>query len=328
MAADVAHETEGFIWEQEVCPELQITDIRPDLLQRTRTMAVARCPSHPWDGMCDEELLRDAGLYRSDNERGCEGFMRAAVLLLGTDDAIAQTLPSCQIEADARLQDGGSFCADEHTVVKTNLMETYDQLLAFLQRHLPDTFHLEGTASVSVRDIIARELVVNLLIHRDYASIYPAKLLIDRSGIHTVNACRFMNAGKLTPENAAPHLSNPCIARFFANIGLAEVSGNGIRKLFRYSLAYSGKLPTLYEDHTFQTQVPMPAFHGERVAQRNIDVAISMLLREYGFLTVPVLSSVASISEAEAREHIARMVSAGILSRKGSGDGCRYASAR
>lgn len=47
---------------------------------------------------------------------------------------------------------------DDRIVVITNLLESYDRLFAFGERHLNDTFHLEGMQSVSARDPILREI--------------------------------------------------------------------------------------------------------------------------------------------------------------------------
>ena len=53
-----------------------------------------------------------------------------------------------------------------------NLLESYDSLMGFCEKWLPDSFALDGVTHVSVRDVIARELVVNTFIHREFVSPY------------------------------------------------------------------------------------------------------------------------------------------------------------
>lgn len=47
----------------------------------------------------------------------------------------------------------------------------------FAKKHLPDKFYLEETDRKSLRNIIAREMLVNLLIHREFSSSYTAKFV-------------------------------------------------------------------------------------------------------------------------------------------------------
>ena len=85
-------------------------------------------------------------------------------------------LPQHKTDAIFRIYNTDRY--DDREVVITNLIESYDKLLAFGQKHLNDTFHLEGIQSVSARDHILREIISNLLAHRDFSSGYIAKLVI------------------------------------------------------------------------------------------------------------------------------------------------------
>ena len=59
----------------------------------------------------------------------------------------------------------------------TNLLESYERMFAFGQKHLNDLFVLDGIVNVSARDKILREIISNSLAHRDYSNAYVAKLL-------------------------------------------------------------------------------------------------------------------------------------------------------
>ena len=77
---------------------------------------------------------------------------------------------------------------DDRDVIITNLLDSYDRLIAFGQKHLNDSFALDGIVSISARDTILREIVSNLLAHRDFSSPYVAKLVIERDRILTENS--------------------------------------------------------------------------------------------------------------------------------------------
>ena len=59
------------------------------------------------------------------------------------------------------------------------MINSYDRLIKFGQKHLNDLFVLDGIVNVNARDRILREIVSNTLAHRDYSSGFPAKMIID-----------------------------------------------------------------------------------------------------------------------------------------------------
>lgn len=296
--------------ERRVYPYLELSDLRLDLLPRVRKMAVAKRANHPWAEMDDEELLRSANLYLKDYETGREGYTFAAALLLGRDDVIASIAPT--YKTDAYVQRGDSDRYDDRVVVKTNLVEAYDLLLEFAQKHLPDKFFLDGTQSVSLRDLISRELIANTLIHREYTSPYPAKLVIDLEGVRTENASRPRFIGELSPGRFNPLPKNPIIAEFFGNIGRAESLGSGTRNLFKYAWAYGGGQPMLMEGDVFEARVPV-SVASESARKLDVDWVIERMLESYGYVTVTAVANIASVTERTARRHISDLVNTGEL---------------
>lgn len=160
--------------------------LRPDLIEWARNMTRIREKEHPWRSMSDEALLRSAGLILTDEHTQKEGVTIAAILLFGTDNTIMSVLPQHKTDAIFRIFNTDRY--DDRDVVITNLIESYDRLMAFGRKHLNDTFHLDGIQSVSARDNILREIVSNLLAHRDFSNAYVAKLVIERNRIYTENA--------------------------------------------------------------------------------------------------------------------------------------------
>lgn len=307
--------------ERRVYPYLELSDLRLDLLPRVRKMAAAKRANHPWVEMDDGELLRSANLYLKDYETGREGYTFAAALLLGKDDVIASIAPSYKTDAYVQRSDVDRY--DDRIVVKTNLIEAYDLLLEFAQKHLPDMFFLDGTQSVSLRDVISRELIANMLVHREYTSPYPAKLVIDVDGIRTENASRPRFVGELSPGHFNPLPKNPIIAEFFGNIGRAESLGSGTRNLFKYSWVYGGGQPVLVEGDVFEARVPVSV---DRQSARKLDVdwVIERMLESYGYVTVSAVANIANVTERTARRHIADMVDAGELSGVGETRARKY----
>ena len=308
--------------ERKVYRYLKKEDLRLDLLPRVRSMARAKRTNHPWATLDDDTLLRSANLYLKDYTTGEEGFTLAGALLLGRDEVISSINPTYRTDAYVQLDDKDRY--DDRLVVRTNLIEAYDALLGFVQKHLPDRFFLEGTQAVSLRDIIARELITNTLMHREYTSPLPAKLVIDGNGIRTENANRPRFIGVLSPDRFNPLPKNPIIADFFSNIGLAESLGSGTRNLFKYSWIYGGEKPILREGDVFTALVPFQNRDAAQGKGRDVDETITFMLTSYGYVNIATVADIAGVTERTVRRHISPLVKSGKLIATGSTKDRRY----
>jgi len=317
--------TEGHIF-----PHLRKQDLREDLVRRARLMAVSRRPDHPWGDMDDNELLRSSRLWGRDAQTGEEGFNRACVLLLGTDEAILSCCPAYR--TDAVFSRGSADRYDDREMVSTNLLDAYDTLIAFCRKHIDDPFALDGDIRVSARDIVCRELVTNTLVHREYLSPLPAILKIDERGIETVNASRPTFEGRLDPNNLMPVPKNPIIANFFLQIGLCEQLGSGTKSLYQYGPMLFGSDPVLEEGEVFKAFIEDGRAKGA-LDERGIgredgnstgDAAIDTMLKANGFVTTQQLAEVEGITARAALKRIKKLVDIGVLKAEGSTNRRRY----
>jgi ATP-dependent DNA helicase RecG len=237
---------------------LKITDFRKDLIDKCRQIASVNTPGHPWGDMTDLQLLQSAQLYQADPQSESKGFTLACILLFGTDQLILSALPAHRTDLILRKVNIDRY--DDRDLVRTNLIDSYDRITAFSQKHLPDPFYLEGIERISLRDIIFREVASNLLIHREYTNATPARLIIEYGVVKTENANRPRGFGALTLENFSPYPKNPAIGAFFREIHRADELGSGMRKLMRYGKAYGGADPELIEGDIFRMVIRVPEF--------------------------------------------------------------------
>ena len=243
--------------ENTIFPYADISDFRKDLLQKVRIMAKnERGDNHPWLLMTDEEFFKSTRLYQKNLKTGEEGFTLAAILLFGKDDTILSALPHHRTDAILRIKNKDRY--DDRDDIRTNLIESYDRLMDFVKKHLPDPFYQEEDKRISLRNKIFRETVVNILIHREFINPYPAKMIIEENFVLFENASKPHGFGKLTPESFSPFPKNPNIAKIFREIGLAEEMGSGVRNLFKYSKIYSGFEPEIEEGDIFKVVIRVP----------------------------------------------------------------------
>lgn len=248
----------GYYTEARIFPFLGASAFKPGLLDRARTLIRSYRPDHPWLALEDRELLRSAGLYKTDFLTGEQGYTLAAALLLGRDEVIQDILPHFRIDALVRRHDLDRY--DDRLDIRTNLLDAYDQLMAFVAKHLPDTFYLEGAQRVSLREKIFREVVANLLVHREYTNATPARFIIYADRVEVENANKPISHGPINPERFSPFPKNPNIAKFFVQLGRVEELGSGVRNVTRYLKSYRpGASAEFVEEDVFRTTVPVPS---------------------------------------------------------------------
>lgn len=323
--------------EKKIYPYVTMDDLRLDLLSRVRQMAVNRAKgSHYWQNMNDEELLRSAGLYGVDRVTGDRGYNLAAIMLLGKDEVIQDVAPAYMTDVLVRKVNVDRY--DDREIIKTNLIESYDQLMDFARKHLPDKFFLEDDQRTSLRNVICREMLVNTLIHRELTSSFIAKFVIEKDKMYVENASRASKGGLVTPENMEPNPKNPIIAAFFRNIGHSDQLGSGVRNLYKYTKFYSGQEPELIEGDIFRIIVPLDDSYsfdqeiGSETTPKTTPKTTDKLpikltateekilqsIREDPRITQAQLAAVIGITKDGIRYAVKNLKAKGILNRTGS----------
>ena len=323
--------------EQTLYPDVKIDDLRSDLIPRVKMMACAFRPDHPWKELSDIDLLRSAKLNVYDTARNAYCFNAAAILLLGKDEIIVRYFPA--YKTDALLQRVNEDRYDDRLTVATNLIESYDQLIAFGQKWLPDKFYLENGATVSLRDKILRETIGNLLIHREYTSSRPGRLIIRKGEMFADNANKVLQPGHITLRNLCPRAKNPVIADFFQAIGRADELGSGVRNLYKYVKLYSGAEPIFDEEDVFTLSIPLDNDYnpeGNSMVKNGMTVAhgnghqirqaiIDAICRNSQVSIKTIAEQLNGITPAQVRLQLNKMKEEGVLHREGpSGNGGRW----
>jgi len=147
---------------------------------------------------------------------------------------------------------------DDRDVIITNLIDSYTRLMEFVKKHTNDKFYLNKDSQVQmIRDNLAREICVNLLIHRELSDGATSRIIITKDNIYTENPSRPRYRGFLTVDNYIPYSKNPKIAKVFREIGLADELGSGVRRITEYTHIYSGKDPIIEEGDVFNVTIPL-----------------------------------------------------------------------
>lgn len=245
------HFSEGNIYQY-----LAYEDLDEKLFDKARSIIATQNSSHPWLTMTNEELLSSASLFRKDFKTGEKGLTLAAALIFGKDDTIHNLLPGYKVDALVRKEDLDRH--DDRLLLRTNLIDTYLHLLSFVKKHLNDKFYQENGQRKDLRELIFREVIGNLIVHREYTNAHSSELIIYRHKVSLTNPNKALFHGPLNLKKFTPYPKNPNIRKFFTAFGWTDELGSGVRNTSKYLNIYvPGAEPEFVENDTFITQIPL-----------------------------------------------------------------------
>ena len=239
--------------ENTIYPGIKYEDLREDLIEKAKQIAIKRNPSHIWKDLDYKSILKKSSLYIKDYTTQKEGYTLAAVLLFGSEDLIQSILPSYRIDLIKRTTGNSRY--DDRIDLRKNLIESYDEILDFINKYLPNPFFLEGSSRINLRDIIFREIVANMLVHKEYLGKEPTRLIIEKDRIITENSNRPHFKRIINVEKLTPYPKNPNISKIFRQLGRVEELGSGVENLLKYSKAYFGYMPSIEDGDIFKFNV-------------------------------------------------------------------------
>ncbi len=261
--------------ETQIYPALQMEHLNPEIFDKVRRLIAAINTTHPWLTASNERILRDVNFLRRDFNTGEEGLTLAAALVFGKDETIGSILPAYKLDVMIRRENLDRW-DDRLPPLRTNLVETYIRVLDFVKTKWPEKFFTENGQRKDLRELIFRELVANVIIHREYNTALASEIVIynDKVVAKNPNKPRFTGPLNLETFNAEP--KNPNIRKFFNELSWADEIGSGVKSITRYLNYYTpGATPSFIEDDPFVTTIPMVV---ERIGTRaEIITGIAML---------------------------------------------------
>lgn len=286
--------------------------------------------------LADEDLLRSLEVLVA--RKGRFHATRAAVLLLGTPEAIRTYAPHHEVKFQR-------FGADE--LAPTFSEDNRGPILAIAQRasevmqvaNSVESFQA-GLFRVDVPKFpppAYREAVANALIHRDYKQsgnvavrIYANRLEVGSPGgwFGGVNETNI-----LVTESQR---RNELLASVLQRIGLAERSALGVKRMYQVMLNSGKESPeyrssvssvtVILRDGTFDKEFAALADRCTRegVALSVFDLLVLSYLRRHRDLTVKDAASICQQSQAAARRILDELRNRKLVDRRGEGKGRSY----
>jgi ATP-dependent DNA helicase RecG len=109
-----------------------------------------------------------------------------------------------------------------------------------------------------LREKIFREVISNIICHREYTDGTATELIIEEDAVRTLNPNNPWFNGIMDLETFSPHPKNPNIRRFFNVLGWADEIGSGIRNTKKYLPLYvENAKPVFIDESLFRTVIPL-----------------------------------------------------------------------
>lgn len=181
---------------------------------------------------------------------------------------------------------------------------------------------MENEIRVSARNKLFREVIANMLIHREYSNAYPAKLIIEKGSVRTENGNKARGLGAISLTDFVPYPKNPVIASVFKEIGWAEELGSGVRNIVKYSKVYSGTTPEFVDGDVFKMKIFL---NGTENGTVKVDVKLSETERRVleciegnNYITVNQIISRIRKGRSTVMRSIKELKAQGVIVRVGS----------
>lgn len=216
-------------WDYHVNPQLRIDDISLEKVQAaidSFNLRENRITEDPLTFLVKNDLIRDGEVTN------------AAYLLFKKEDSVVTTIELGRFQSDILIKDTARTKADILTQV--------EDVLAFVRKQINQEIIITGEAKNTQRwqyplDAL-REIVLNMVIHRDYRASSDSIVKIFNHKIEFYNPGRLpenITVEDLLSNNYRSLPRNKLIADFCKSLGLIEKYGSGIRRIL-HSLKQAG----------------------------------------------------------------------------------------
>lgn len=254
----------SIIQEQEpdfsakICEDLTIDDIDIDAINILKEKYAKKQNNASFKTLSNKQTLTDLDLMVNGK------ITNAALILLGKKDRLQHILPQAKVIVEYRRSET-AIEFDNRIDIQEPLFIAIDRIWNYINQPASNpNFKLkQGPYIYDIpyfNEDIIREAVLNAIVHRDYTITseivvkqYPNKIIITNPG----GFPRGVNLENLLTVNSTPR--SRLLADILLKTGLVERSGQGVDKLFLYSLIESKPVPDYSGTSMLQVELKISA---------------------------------------------------------------------
>lgn len=242
----------------KICIGLKIEDIDENAVEVLKEKYAKKQNNPGFRTQSNTQVLVDLDLMVDGK------LTNAALILIGKKEKIHNLLPQAKVIIEYRRSET-AIEFDNRVEIQEPLYVTIDKIWDYINQPASNpTFKLkQGPYIYDIpffNEAIIREAVLNAIVHRDYSITselvikqYPDKIVITNPG----GFPRGVSLENLLTVNSTPR--SRLLADILLKTGLVERSGQGVDKLYLYSLLESKPVPDYSKTNMFQVELIISA---------------------------------------------------------------------
>ncbi len=242
----------GDHFEDKVYHDLTIDDFDMDTVAYAKKLSILNDEHSNWKNLSNEDILKT--FYKQDSTTGEYGYTNAALLLFGKSESIANKISWYKVDVLKRFNDLERY--DDRFTCEDNLIKSYDEIIKYILDKIDQPFYLSPNGvTYNAINVVVRELVSNVLIHRDFLDATGTQILLYRDRIEVSNPNNPKTYKDVEMNDLEPFSKNPIIAKTFRKIGYADELGSGFEKIENACATYFKSTPVVKDKEVFKTVV-------------------------------------------------------------------------
>ena len=262
-------------WDYYIDDQHSLDDISLD-----KVLAFARKGESSADEKDPLRLLKKYELLRDGQ------ITKAAFLLFVKDFTALSGIQAGRFKSPTKIIDSVSLHSDLFTEV--------DEVMAFLRKHFMVEYIITGNPQREERfdypEDAIREIVLNMIVHRDYCDSSDSIIKIFDDRIEFFNPGKLLDdltIDELLSDNYTPQSRNKQINLMFKEIGLVEKYGSGIRRIINTCEKHGAcKVDFFSVQHGFKVVVTKNSMDGYRsigmVSEKDVEYTVKKKFSEKG----------------------------------------------
>ena len=225
-----------------------------------------------------------------------------------------------RFKSPIKIIDSASFHSD--------LLTEVDEVMAFIRKHFMVEYIITGNPQREERydypEEAIREIVLNMIVHRDYRDSGDSIIKIFDSRIEFFNPGRLpdnLTVEQLLSDNYTPHSRNKLVNLMFKEIGLVEKYGSGIRRIINACEKHGGCTVDFFnEQHGFKVIVTKTDLKTDLKTGNidDIDRLIMKLMSENVYITIPEMAREATKGVTVIKSRLSKLKRLNLIKRIGS----------
>lgn len=309
--------------EDIILSHLTLDDFNMDTVNKARKLSEIKSQSNNWKNLSNEEILKQKYFYKIDKVSGKYGFNLASLLLFGKKESISGDLPWYKVDVLKRIRDLTRY--DDRFICEENLIESYDELLKYIESNIEKPFFLNKDGiTYNAVGVIVREIVSNILIHREFMDQTTARILIYSDKIVSENANSPKLFTKVDLNNNEPFSKNPIIARVFRMIGYADEVGSGFEKIKNICDEFFSTTPIIEDKDIFKIVISFKNDSIVKIEDNSKKEKILTFIKENGKINNEQCRSMLQIEKTQASNLLNELLSLSQIYRHGKGKATYY----